>query len=649
MADPRFDLPTYLNTFDRTKGFQELLFQWDRFLHTQEMNVTQAILADRIKRIADALFRDGKFLNGGSIKLGDVTNGMLEVSLDAGEVYILGSTHDIEARTIRVPATGIVTIGIRMQSSVVTHEQDITLRGMVPLVEGYLEPGAAALVKNGRWGWSGDGEVGDFFAVYTLVDGVLMLETQSNALDDWLKLLEQYDRESHKNYVVEGFRVQAIGFDSGTQSFSVSEGTADVWGRKLTRLTSTRLVVNEEPDIKEIDGETHGVVDAGPQTFEVRYPPIAAIVEVLVTREKTVQIVHGVYSGAMDLLPNETVTQILSVTQGATTFQPKLKGSSVDWTGAASEPAPGSTYVVTYRYMDIVPAKNVTDTTFEIDDAAENSTAFIKYRMKLPRFDAIVVNRDGNITYQKGIASLYAAKAVTVSPQVLKLADIENLWGRKPNVTQVGPIRVPVEDIRTLMQQVHDLTILVAEERLQRDLSSRLPTDKRGVVVDPFTDDDMRDQGIPQTAAVVGNALVLPISADIQYLAASARSLEFGEEYLFVQPLFSGGAKINAYQAYNVMPARVSLDPPQDLWSEEETSWTSRETSRVYWAPGWHKGYLTSVSVTNYDNLLSSQTVAIENIRQRQLGFTIDGFGPMERLIEVKFDGVDVTDILRGA
>lgn len=446
MADARDQLPAYINTFDPKKGYQRLAAHYDRFLTSNEINVLQDIDANRVKGIADAFWRDGSLVSGGAIVLGPKINGTVEARLAAAKVYIRGAVHDIEARNITISAVGTVVIGIRLRTFTVNYEQDPTLKGMAPGTRAQGEPGASALAMLGRWGYEGDGEEGDFFPIYTIKDGEIETPTEPGMDDAWVNLLARYDREAHGGYVVEGFVVKALGLDeSSKQAFSISEGTINVYGYKRTRPASARLRVTEEPEIMLLDDEPHAV-NSGTQTIKVRFAPIASIKEVTIIAEKTVTLTHGTYTGVSDTLPDPTVLSIRQVKQGATVYAPtadyKLTGAAVDWSPSGAEMAPGSTYQVTYRYLTNAVPTNITRDTFDITGAADDTTAFVKYETKLPRYDAIVVDQMGVISYLKGISSLYAPQPATVAPTLHKLADVYNSWGLVPTVKQVATIRM---------------------------------------------------------------------------------------------------------------------------------------------------------------------------------------------------------------
>ncbi|UYO50337.1 DUF4815 domain-containing protein [Rhodopseudomonas palustris] len=616
----------------------------DRFVGHHELNVVQDIERERLRRVANAILKDGSLVSGGAIVLGTPAEGKVQVKLEQAAVYIRGAVHDVVARTLLVPAVGTVVIGIRLRTYTVSYPHDATLQGLAPGTRAEGEPGASALVMSAKWGWDGDGEEGDFFPIYTITDGTLITDPPEPINDAWLDLLRRYDRDAHAHYIVQGYQVRAMGLDatSGKQQFSISEGVVNVYGYKITRTSAFRLQVPEEPDLHTIENEPHAV-DSGTQTIAVRFGPIAAIGEIMVTREKTATLTHGAYSGAVDALPDATAIQILEVKQGTTTYALTadylLSGSSVDWSPLGAEPAPGSTYTVRYRYIDTVQPTNATETTFEITGAADGTIAYVTYTMKLPRIDAIVVDREGVISYRKGIPSLYSPQALRVAAEVLKLADVTNVWGHMPIVRQVGTVRMPFSDVRDLEKMVGDLYALVAEERLQRDVSSREPTAKRGVFVDPFLDDDMRDMGIAQNGAIVGGLLMLPIEASVNVVPVAEMWLPYAEEVVIEQSRITGSMKINPYQAFGVPMLQVPIDPAIDLWSETVETWTTAATTRVFGWGNWISSRWTSVE----ERVLSSRTEEIETIRPRSIAFNIEGFGPNEYLTKVTFDGIDVT------
>jgi Domain of unknown function (DUF4815) len=649
-TDPRLSLPNYINTFDRSKGYESLAFLASRFLTSNEVNVIQDIIADRIKQVGDTMWHDGALVSGGTIALGaiDTTNKVVTATLDAAKVYINGIIHDIPAASLTISAVGTVVIGIWMRTFTVDYTQDPTLKGQAPGTVAQGEPGASALAMKGVWGYDSQKQDGDFYPIYTIQDGQISTPAPPGLDNTWLTLLAQYDRDAHGGYVVQGFNVTALGFDGLAQVFSVSEGTINVYGYKNTRPASFRLRVPETPVLQLINDEPHAV-NSGTQTVILNFSPIASVDEVTIEAAKTVTLTHGAFTGVSDALPDPTVLKITAVQQGTTTYVQgtdyKLTGASVDWSLSGAEPAPGSTYTVSYHLITTANPTNIQRDRFDFTGAADGTNVFVKYQVKLPRIDAIIVDQQGNISYVTGISSLYAPQPVQVAPTVHKLADITNNWGLTPTVSQASTLRMPFTDLRDLAAEVSNLYALVADLRLQLDLTQKEPSSMLGVFTDPLLDDDERDQGIAQTGAIFGGYLWLPITPNVTTLPMTTTTLTFTPFNIFEQNQITGSSKINPYMNFNPPPTDCTLNPSMDLWTDVQDVWTSVYTSRTGWNSfGTHnQGSLQAITSQETDTVTGSNTTAEEYIRQRSVGFTVNKWGLNEGLKSLTFDGVDVT------
>lgn len=92
----------------------------------------------------------------------------------------------------------------------------------------------------------------------------------------------------------------------------------------------------------------------GKQVFQLNERPLGYTTQVLADIVITETVTRGTVSGGMDYLSNTPVIEVLSVTDGVTTYQEGtdwiLDGNAINWSPAGNEPAPGSTYQVTYVY-----------------------------------------------------------------------------------------------------------------------------------------------------------------------------------------------------------------------------------------------------------------------------------------------------------
>jgi len=639
----------YYNRFDASKRFEDVLVRAARRSQSAEVNEIQSILGDRLRRIADAVFRDGSVVRG-TPPIIDTTSG--SISCPASAVYLRGAVREVPARVFTIVTTGLVRIGIFLLEEVITEVQDATLRNPAVQTRGYDEPGAARLRLTPTWGREGEAQAGVFYPVWTVIDGALL--NQADSTDNtFIEALARYDRESNGNYIVSGLTVQALGLTSGNNVFSIREGVGNVLGYKIDKPSSTRLVYAEDPDLETVDSEpdTFTGTTGGTATISLNRTPVSSIIEVVITRQKTVTITRGGTAGGQDTLPDVSVLNIQSVVQGGTTFNAStyfLNGDKVDWSPGGAEPSPGSTYSVTYQYLGNVSPSNVNlqAGTFDVTGAVNGTLVLTDYQWKLPRYDRICLDRDGNFTRYRGLSSRYTPLPPAIPGNLLLLATIEQRWGLTPVVKNDGFKAIPFDHLERMRSLIVDLYDLVALERLRNDISSREPSSKRGVFVDAFIDDDLRDQGIAQTAAIVDGTLQLPIAPSIYRATTNAAQdwmLPYTEEIILEQSRVTGSSPINPYQAFDPIPAAVTLTPAVDRWTAIETTWASPVTQAFLLRLGNARQLSVVTTAATRTELLSESERPAEFLRQISIAFTIDGFDPGETLQLVEFDGINVT------
>ena len=645
-------LPGYYNRFDPALRYDEILVRAQKGAQSAEINEIQSTLIDRLRRIADAVFRDGAVISGTPPTVTGTT-----IACPASTIYLRGAVRSVPARSFTIALSGLVRVGVYLFEEVLTELQDPTLREPATEVVNYNEPGAGRLRVTATWGREGDGSTGAFYPVWTLIDGALLNQAGENTGDAFSEALARYDRESNGNYIVDGLSVTALGLAVGTNAFSVRAGVGNIFGYKVDKGTATRLTYAEDPDLELVDAEpdTFTGTTGGSATITLNRAPVESILEVVITREKTVTITRGGFTGGQDTLPDVSVLSIQSITQGGTTYHSPqdyfLNGDKVDWSpagGGATEPAPGSTYTVTYRYLgNVTPtAVDLQAGTFTVTGAVNATLVLTDYRWKLPRFDRICIDRDGNLQRVKGLSSRFTPLPPSVPANLLALATVEQRWGLTPAVENDGIRAIPFDQLEGIRRLTLNLYDLVALERLRNDISSREPSSKRGIFVDPFLDDDLRDQGITQTAAIVDGTLQLPIAPTV-YRAPTNNSqdwmLPYSEEVILEQSRRTGSSPINPYQAFDPIPGAVTLTPSVDRWTTIQTIWTSPVTQVLWFFLGNARRLQTFATATTRAELLSESQQPAQFLRQIQVGFVVDGFDPGETLALLEFDGINIT------
>jgi len=641
----------YYNLFDPAKHYTQLLFRAGDGLQSRELNEIQTTLIYRLQGVADALLKDGDIVSGANLQI-DADTGL--VTLEAGRVYLRGAVREVPAASFTVPVDGRVAVGVRFSTRTVTELEDPNLREPAVGVRNYQEPGAGRLQETLAWGWEGagtsDGQPGDFHAVYALDNGLLENRRQPPVLDGVIAGLARYDYDANGHYVVDGLGVRYLSLDSDSQEhiFSVAEGRANIDGFKVERTLSQRLRLPIDPDLQRVSSEPQVFNDSGngSMVVTINRPPLAQVLDIKVTQQKTETVVHGAFTGSRDVLTEPTVVAVLEVTQGGATYLQgtdyKVVGDEIDWSPGGAEPAPGSSYQVTYQYIASVTPTDLSDTGFKVTGVVQGSTMYIDYQWKLPRVDVLALTADGQVERIKGISQVRNPIAPTVPASRLALAEIGYDWrsGSEPVVRNIAIRTIKVSELTAMQRQIADLYDLMALERLRVDANIREPAAKKGLFVDNFLDDDLRDQGVSQTGAIVAGVLTLPITASAQHAKENGNALltlDYTLAPVIEQLARTGSMKINPYQAFEPVPARVTLNPAVDQFTVTNTTWRSTLTERIITGSGILEQVVETRSRTQ---TLSRSVVEAEFLRTLNVTFEVQGFGPSEALAALRFDGV---------
>lgn len=643
-----YPIDNYYERDEVARGTEHMLMRAGYGAQSAEINEIQSLMKARLQGVADALFKDGDIIRDAQALVDDTTG---SVQMQSGALYLRGAVRGVAPANFTIPVDRTVTLGVRLREQVITELDAPDLRDPAVGTRNYNEAGAGRLIVTATWGWDGDGQEGDFLGVYTVENGILLSKEPPPQLDGVTQALARYDRDSAGgNYVVEGLGVNAS-YDRVAQKVVVlvSEGRARANGYGIEVPRSLRLPYDADPDLKDVISEPHTFTPGGDGKMRINLDatPVVEIKQVRITAEKTVTMTHGAFSGAKDPLPDNSVLSIIEVKQGGTTYVKdtdyKLTSNQVDWSLEGAEPAPGSSYTVKYQYL--TEATDITgqdDTGFTLGGAVPTSLVTVDYSFALPRIDALVLDSDGRVNRIKGVASQYSPAAPGTPDTMLRIAGLRHNWSTDPDVIRDPVVALPMEELQGMRELVFDLFDLVAQERLRNNVALSDPTAKRGVFVDPFNNDNLRDAGIAQGLAIIDGELMLPIAPDVHDIGTDLtvpQLLPYTVEVLIEQPYKTGSMKINPYQAFDPIPATIALSPGVDFWTQTNVVWASDITRRFFQGTGNRITVTTSAGV----QVVSVTEKQAEFLRQIQVGFKIKGFGPGEVLQSLTFDGLAVT------
>lgn len=640
--DPLLD---YYSRFDPEKNYEEHLFRAGYVLQSAELNEIQKSGIYRDKQFGDALFKDGDIIRDARIVVNQSTGG---VTCESGAIYLRGAVRGVPTGLLTIPISGTVAVGIVLTESIVTEAQDAGLKDPAAGDRNYNEPGAARLKVEPSWSFqtTDSPDESEFFPVYYIEDGIQRAKEPPPQLDSVTQAIARYDRDSAgSNYVVTGLIVSKMADNAENQVYNIESGRARVNGFGIELNTSVRLNYPASPELKFILNEPRSSSTLSAQRINVDRPPIANIQQVSITKETSTTIVHGSFSGAQDPIPDTSVISIESVSQGATTYVQgvdyQLTAGKVDWSLPGAEPAPGSTFDITYRHIINVTPTDVDDLGFTVTDAVVGTLILTDYNTKLPRIDRLCLDESGQFIWVQGVSTDYSPVRPATPNNLIALAQVIQTWTDARQVLNDGVRTVSMSSIEQLFFRMDAITDLVAQQKLAGDITQRESAAQKGLFVDPFLDDLQRDQGVSQNAAIANGLLTLPIDGealDTSIQLPTALTCAYTLEPVLVQELRTGTMKINPYMAFGLLPAGVQLNPSVDRWTDVNSVWLSPITQRF--VEGW--GNRSSSTTTVSTQLVKTTSSLIQNLRQIDVSFKISGFGPGETLNSVIFDGISV-------
>lgn len=561
------------NRFDPAKNFDSIDFLPDRWHQSAEMNELQSMFAHRLRGMSDALFTEGAIVRDARCTVNPDTGA---ATLESGALYIQGAVRGVEPATLTVPTTGTVHIGVYALSQKITELEDPSLRNPAVGTLGYQQPGAWRTRLCLTWGVHGDGTPGAFTPVWEIIDGLVRQRQAAPQLGAITQAIARYDRDSSGGtYVVHGFEVTAMDDAAdGAQVYNVALGAARINGRAVDIPMARRVEVDTSADTATVDAEPK--VSAGEASQPIRFdrfPVVTDTVAVRIIRRRTVTVVHGGFVGAADPLPDNAALVIENVSQGGTTYTPDTDylfvANQIDWSPGGAEPAPGSSYQVTYQHKTLATPDNLTPYGFDITGAIAGTLIESTYQHKLRRIDSLVMTEDGDLRMVRGMPDTWSPRAPALPANMLALANIHQRWDEGRRVESSAVRVVPMSTLVGYHRRLGELARQMAELRLAVFVAGRYSGIKHGQFADPMMDDSMRDAGIEQTAIIAENWLQLPAGVNATPLAPLSEPASMAHTHAVVlkQAARTGALAVNpTAQPGPHRPTTLKLTPAADLW-----------------------------------------------------------------------------------
>ena len=376
------------NTFDPNKNYKKVVYHEDRTLLDSELNEQQDIAREQVKRLADALFREGAVLSGLEAAR---ANNVLQVA--PGRVYVDGCIEDVPGATLAYDAakqTGADYVYVELLKYRYTYNHDgvlanpatgeataerekwvtalknrntaldalpanVTQRKVVCLYKFARDTGEVLPVVQQKCNIAledfGGTLAGARITVGSVTENQLAFAA-AEGLSSLLGNLAERTFDQAGNYLVSGFDSFTNGGDGQNVMVVTNAGRAYVQGYRIHKDLPTTTLVPKSAAVKFVRGEQKTFLE-GVRRYALNSTPLQAATQVEAVVEAVSSVTRGSVSGGEDLLEPSPVVDILEVSQGATLFQKgadwQQSGNCVDWLGR-DEPAIGTSYTVRWTY-----------------------------------------------------------------------------------------------------------------------------------------------------------------------------------------------------------------------------------------------------------------------------------------------------------
>ena len=376
------------NTFDPNKNYKKVVYHEDRTLLDSELNEQQDIAREQVKRLADALFREGAILSGLTVTR---TNNVLQVA--AGRVYVEGCIENVSGATLTYDAakhTGADYVYLELLKYNYTYNHDgilvnpatgeptaerekwatalknrdtsgdalpanVTQRKVVCLYKFERDTGDVLPTVQQKSNISLEDFAGTLAGARITVGSVTenqLAFAAAEGLSSLLNNLAERTFDQAGNYLVNGMSSFTNGDDGQNVKLVTNAGRAYIQGYRLQKDLPTTTLIPKSVSTKFVRGEQKTFLE-GVRRYALNSAPLKATSQVEAIVETTSTITRGSVSGGEDLLEPNPVVDILAVSQGATVFQEGVdwqqSGNYVDWLGQ-NEPAIGTSYTVRWTY-----------------------------------------------------------------------------------------------------------------------------------------------------------------------------------------------------------------------------------------------------------------------------------------------------------
>lgn len=673
----------YFNNYNPDNNQTMMLFNPGRVLQSRELNELQAMQAELIKRLGDTILKDGSIIDGCSIIISEN-----EVTITKGKVYLNGIVRDVKESVVNITGSGLETIGVKLESTVITEVESPDLRDPAEGYDNYNQPGAHRLQETVVVVANDEQAV----PIYKLENGELLIVEDKPQIDRFIDILAKRTYDESGNYRVEGFDlVDKFMSNENFVFVSLEPGRAYVKGYEVNKPTPTTIKLEKSKDVRKVVNEPK-IYSTGTNLYKLNNFPVKTINKVMAITQVTQTVTRGNIAGGIDYLNKKPVVSIVKIVQNEQEFTQgvdyRLNNDGVDWSLDGQEPEIGTSYEVTWTYNKLLEvgvdySLKVEKDDFYIEflsgDTPVDKTSFlVDYEFYLSRKDLVCLDHEGRIHVVKGQPDVdkYATTPTVNNPDWLKVGSVLLLANSDtPVISSFAISSYSMEHLYKLVNRIEDLEYNQAISNLDTEAMEGEPaTLLKGILTDGFIGFTKADVSHPDfTAALDMNNKELTLPSKItryvpglktdspEFTAKKFNRLltaDYVETLAINQNTATIHMRINPYDVFPQKPV-ITLNPSVDNWIEQNeivvngkdrvstvriASWWNSRSQQELRDLGFTDEEIRNRSSIQRDKAVVSRILdnSIMYMRQINVNINVEKFPPLTDNIVGLFDGKPV-------
>lgn len=606
----------YYNSFDKSKGYSQILFKPGLILQSAELNELQSILKQNIRDISGTLLTNGDIIEGCQCIISAISEGSIakKVTVTRGKIYIDGAIYEVAETVLNLKGAGTETIGAVVREQVFTAEDDPDL---LDPAAGYANVNMSGsdrlkttveLVANST----------NAATLFTIVDGELLNTATQNdetVIEKINTTLARRTYDESGNYRVYGCQLSAKGLSDDDYIYlTASAGKTYIQGNEITKPVATQLALKRSKDLRYIETEVQNFENGTKKYALNNNPVVEEGLELKAYVEATTTITKGVSHGSdpfPEVYTRNGISEILEVTQPSTenTYTVgsngdcRKNGNSIKWNENGKEPESGSTYVVRFSYIKTM------EYNIDYDLLLENGVYYIRilngaqpidrtdllidYNFMLYRRDVIVMDSLGNYKIIEGQSDtlLNVASPIVNDETVMVMGSVL----MQPLNDEVVIInnknaRLSMNELQSIAERLSNLEQSVAISDLDKEaMSGEDATSLIGIYTDGFIGFSKCDVDHEQFSASIDldtNECTLSATETLHELkvqnrtdiSPNSRNTNYGslmtapavETVIAKCDVATGTKLVNQYKVFPSMPV-LTITPRVNNWVDENT------------------------------------------------------------------------------